>query len=128
MPNRHEFKPLQLLRAAQPLRERLDEAGLHGVWVMPCTASSLSRVHLDWAKKDVDPLNELIALLEENGREYAPFMDILAGHGSRSEPPIEHRLPHTRLWRASGDFNEHWTECPCLGGVANSMNSENQSA
>jgi hypothetical protein len=64
MPNRHAFTPEQQLRGARLLRERLDEAGLPGIRVMPCTAISLNKVHLDWANKNPDTLNQLVALLE----------------------------------------------------------------
>lgn len=108
MPGRHRFSPEQLLRGAKILREKLDEAGLNGVRVMPCTAISLSKVHLDWAKTDADTLNKLVDLLQGPMKEYAPYVDILAGHGSQSEPPIGRRTRNTAFWRASGDFNEHW--------------------
>jgi hypothetical protein len=109
MPNRHAFRPEQLLRGARLLRERLDEAGLHGVRVVRCTAISMNRVRLDWANVEVDTLNELVRLLEGPMQDHAPFVDLLAGHGSQSEPPIRHLPANTRFWRASGDFNEHWT-------------------
>jgi alpha-galactosidase len=109
MPNRHAFTPEQLLRGAKLLRERLDEAGLTGVRVVPCTAISLNKVHLDWANKDPDTLNQVVTLLEGSMKDHAPFVDILAGHGSQSETPISHLPPNVRFWRASGDFNEHWT-------------------
>ncbi|MHC1767118.1 MAG: hypothetical protein AB9869_22920 [Verrucomicrobiia bacterium] len=109
MPNRHAFTPEQQLRGAKVLRERLDEAGLHGVRVMPCTAISMNRVHLAWAKTDVDTLNQLVTLLEGPMKDHAPYVDIFAGHGSQSEPPISRRPANTAFWRASGDFDEHWT-------------------
>jgi hypothetical protein len=109
MPGRHAFTPEQQLRGARLLRERLDEAGLHGVRVMPCTAISMGPAHLGWAKKDVDTLNQLVSLLDGPMKDHAQFVDILAGHGSQSELPIARLPANTRLWRASGDFNEHWT-------------------
>ena len=109
MPGRHGFSPEQLLRGAKLLRERLDEAGLHGVRVMPCTAISMNHVRLGWANVEVDTLNQLTSMLEGAHSEFAPYVDILAGHGSQSETPIGHLPGNTRFWRASGDFNEHWT-------------------
>jgi len=108
LPGGHCFSPEQLLRGAKALREKLDEAGLPGVRAMPCTALSMNRVNLGSAKGEVDTLNELAALLEGKMREYAPCVDILAGHGLPCEPPLKSLPRNTRYWRVSGDFNEHW--------------------
>lgn len=101
MPGRHGFTPEQLLRAAKILREQLDEAGLNGARVMPCVALSMNRDPLGLARTNVGTPNQRVALLDGPMKAYAPFVDILVGHGSQREMPIT-RLPLITVVTAGG--------------------------
>lgn len=109
LPGRQSFTPEQLLRGARVLREKLDEGGLPGVRVIPCTATSKKRPGPDGVKAGSNTFSEMIRLLEGKMRDHAPFVDILSGDARRNEA-TSMRLPaNTRYWCAFGDFNREMT-------------------
>lgn len=108
LPSRHSFTPEMLIRISKVLREKLDEAGLNGVRIMPFTSFVLNTTYVPWLEKTVSTLDETYRLLEDQLADYQPFIDTLGGHLSHSEAPISRRLRNTHFWRASGDFDSHW--------------------
>jgi len=108
MPARHGFTPEMLIRISRTLREKLDEAGLYGVRIMPYTSMTLNSTYVPWMKKTLTTLTRTYDLLEGDLASYQPYIDSLGGHMSHGEPPIAGKLPNTHFWRASGDFDNHW--------------------
>ncbi len=108
LPGRHGFTPEMLLRMSRILRDKLDEAGLYGVRIMPFTSVGLNDVRLDWRNLTVRTLSETFALLNGPMAAYQPIIDSLGGHLSQSEEPFRGKLRNTQFWRASGDADNHW--------------------
>lgn len=111
LPSRHGFTPEMLVKTSKVLRERLDEAGLYGVRIIPFTSVVLGKeARPPWMKKTIDTLERTVELLGGPYRDFQPYIDYLGGHMSHGETPFHPSLRNVRFWRASGDFDNHWKD------------------
>lgn len=92
---RSKWTPDQMLRFCAVLRAKLDEAGLHGVRIIPAT------------QYDNNLATQEVTLLTSSHAQYDPIIDILGVHHFGS-PGIQTGLinhPATDCWVGSGNYS-----------------------
>lgn len=93
---RPHFSKLESIQYAKILREKLDEAGLNGVRVIP-------GARLDFTSD----LNSMVDEIHENP-EYEPYVDILAGHCFYGQGVEVNRIANTPTWVTSGVYSGYY--------------------